>query len=360
MPLINFSAAVHANPGFGAAVRRIDFASPFTGQSNLPIEWNMTTFAVAAVAYSNLRPLKIWHAIVQPIVAFAEFVEGESCHWPQVQKLDLSCLATIGPRTSDHIMRALLDAMPNVEELRWPMGCISDDVAEAFPSLRRGLHPRDSDAVVVALVGGRTEYITEIYPADPSQGPSKIVMSRDGVITYEGLFEDRGCDALCAANLPLLRSLEIIAWGNGNNVCTAFQHALETCKTLNTLRLPAWEAQKAPQLTGVLSKTPRGLKVLRLDGTPRPYNQGANTDDIVPPHVLMTLNTAWNQGGIRGLRRLEFCIDRSFGVQPLLRQTHGLRSLRKFCNERRISHSVYERYQRHTLGTSHTANPDTA
>lgn len=129
---------------------------------------------------------------------------------------------------------------------------------------------------------------------------------------HEDAFEGRLYDALRTANLSRLRLLEIESWGNGDTLCSVILHVLETCKTLTTLRLPAWQVQTVTRLIRVLSRTSRGLKVLRLDSSHRQY-----VADIVPSHVLVTLNCAWDNGGMRGLRRLEFGLRTWHGDPPL-------------------------------------------
>jgi len=338
--LSDFSAAVHASPGFREAVRRIVFAPPFSSQPDLSIESNFTKFALAAAACCNLRSLRILHQVAQPIIAFAKCVESEPCKWLQMRALDLIYREDVAPGPPDHLMRVLLHAMPELEKLWFPMGCISDEVAEAFPSLGRVVHVYNSDAAVVALAGGRSEHITELILANPSQGPSEKFTSRETVTTNRGVFEDRLCDALRTANLSRLRILEITSWGNGNNVCSAILHVVETCKTLTTLQLPGWDAQRNQQLTEVLSRTPRGLNVLRFDRTFRPYV--VFTEDVVSPHLLMALKFSWEQGGIRGLRRLELCVDRQPRVRPL-GEDPGVISFQTFCHERRIILRLFKR-----------------
>jgi len=334
--LSDVSAAVHTSLGFREAVSHIVCEFPYSSRRGPLIEQDSTTFAQAAAACCNLRLLEIWSSTGRPISLLADFVDGESCKWLHMQKLDVFYHAYPGLEVPEQLMQTLLHAMPNLEELRHPKGLIGGDVAEAFPNLRRVAHNRDSDIVVVALTGAHAQCITELFLDDPSQGPRKIFSAADGVM-YEDVFQTRVCDALWSANLSRLRLLEIKAWGNGNGVRSVIEHVIETCQTLTTLRLPAQELLGIPRLIRVLSRTARGLKVLRLDGTHRPYNE-----DIVPPHVLMTLNGGWNHGGMRGLRRLEFCVDLRPRDLPL-DENPSVTSLRKFCHERRISHVLLKK-----------------
>lgn len=151
--LKDVSTAVLTSLDFREAVSRIFYKPPYSTRMDPPLEWDFSTFALAVVKCSELRSLEIQHSNSQPIIALAQHVEHEASGWQGMQAMEFSYWDYKDPGVPGQLMRAILNAAPNMEELRLPEGCVGDDAAVALPNLKRVVHSRDNDLVVLALAG---------------------------------------------------------------------------------------------------------------------------------------------------------------------------------------------------------------